>query len=130
MPSVNLYTIVTNDKYELPYVCDIKGRQATADFLGMSLSQFNRNIKTDKWKGKYKAVFVGVLSPGDSWNAEVIPLTKEERMEIKKTKRKRASMIRREKNRRESHDYYHKNRQVLLEKAKQRYRSKKEEGQL
>ena len=67
---------------------------------------------------------MGILNAGDPWNTEVIPLTQEERMVITKIKQERASMIRREKNRLESHDYYRKNRQMILEKAKQRYKAK------
>lgn len=127
MPTVNLYNIVTNDKYELPYLCDIKGRQAAADFLGISLTHFCRLLKTDKWKGEYKAVCVGICPVGEDFypNENILPLTEEERNERANTKREKRIRIARHKRMVEHREYYRTHRNEVLERAKVRYRQRK-----
>ncbi len=126
MPRVNLYNIVTNDAYEMPIACDIKGRQAAADFLKLGLTQFYRNLKSDRWNGKYKAVFIGVCPIDDDFlpNANILPLSNEDRMEIAKTKRQERIEKARRKKVLESREYYRQNRIELLKKAKERNRKK------
>ena len=120
--------IVTNDEYELPYLCDIRGRQAAADFLGLSMTQFYRNMKADKWSGKYKAVCVGNFPTDEDFepNPNILPLTKEERLEKANTKREKCMRAALYKHRIEARDYYAKNREMVLAKAKARYRMRKQ----
>ena len=127
MPTVNLYNIVTNDKYELPYLCDIKGKQAAADFLEISLTQFYRNTKSDKWKGKYKAVCVGECPADDEFtpNMNVLPLTAEERRIRANSKSEMLLKNRIIKRRQQSKEHYWKYRDQELAKAKERYHKKR-----
>ena len=128
MPKVNLYNIVTNDEFEFPIACDVKGKQAVADFLGIKLTQFYRNIKSDKWKGKYKAVHVGYLTKSDQINTNtmILPLSAEERLIAANERQYKRKAIERQKKIIESREYYQKNREKLLKKAHEKYFRKKE----
>ena len=128
MPKVNLYNIVTNDEYEFPIACDVRGREAVADFLGIRLTQLYRNLKSDKWRGKYKAVYVGYLSKNDDCivNTMILPLTAEERLKRANERQYRRKAIARQKKIIEKKEYYQKNRTELLQRAKKRYRERKE----
>ena len=126
MPKVNLYNIVTNDAYEIPIACDIKGRRAVADFLQMGLTQLYRNMKSDRWNGKYKAVFIGICPMDEDFvpNANILPLSDEERLEMANTNRQARIEKARRKKVLESREYYRQNRIELLKKAKERNRKK------
>ena len=128
MPKVNLYNIVTNDEYEFPIACDVRGREAVADFLGIRLTQLYRNLKSDKWRGKYKAVYVGYLSKNDDCivNTMILPLTAEERLKRANERQYRRKAIARQKKIIEKKEYYQKNRTELLQRAKKRSRERKE----
>lgn len=128
MPKINLYNIVTNDEFEFPIACDVKGKQAVADFLGIKLTQFYRNIKSDKWKGKYKAVYVGYLTKSDhiSTNTMILPLSAVERLIAANERQYKRKAIARQKKIIESREYYQKNREKLLKKAHEKYLRKKE----
>ena len=65
MGQIKMYTIVTNDEYELPVAIDIKGAKSVADYLGISIQSLRHRIMRDRWSGKYKAVVSGVVPEVD-----------------------------------------------------------------
>lgn len=62
MPTVKLYNIVTNDKYEIPLMCDLIGARAVGEYLGMQEGYVRKCLCTGKWSHlrKKKAIVVGV----------------------------------------------------------------------
>lgn len=60
MGKKNLYTIVTNDKYELPIKCDLKAREA-AEFLRTDENNIRRSLIRPWKKSKYKVVISGSI---------------------------------------------------------------------
>ena len=128
MPITKLYSIITNDEYEFPVVCDISGRQAAADYLGVPLTTFSRHLKDGKWKGNFKAVEVGEFRDlGEfSANDRIKPLSEEERrvkyLEIKKERQ----TLGKEKAVEYSREYYKRNKQRVLSSMKDYYQKNKE----
>lgn len=55
---MNLYTIVTNDEYELPIKCDLRVREA-ATFLGTTTDKVRSIVIRPLKKSKYKVVVTG-----------------------------------------------------------------------
>ena len=55
---MNLYTIVTNDKYELPVKCDVKVKEV-ADFLGTTTGNVWNMVCKPRKKSKYKVIVTG-----------------------------------------------------------------------
>jgi len=128
MPITKLYSIVTNDEYEFPVVCDISGRQATADYLGIPLTTFARHIKDGKWKGNFKAVEVGEVSDLGEFepNNLIKPLSDDERkLKYKELKTKRDSE-RKRKNAEYMREYYKINKQKVLRFMKEYYQKNSE----
>lgn len=125
MPTIKMYNIVTNDIYELPVACDIKGAQAAADYLGISKSNLWRCMKADKWPGKYKAVYIGDFDKTVEVNKNIIPLTKEERSE--RFRRKREGNPR-DKMLAYKRKYYAEHREQLRREALDRYYRRKAEN--
>lgn len=58
MGKVNLYMIVTNDKYELPVKCDAKVEDV-ADFLNTTPSNVRHMVCKPRKNSKYKVVVIG-----------------------------------------------------------------------
>lgn len=52
---INLYTIVTNDKCELPVKCDIRVKEV-AEFLGTTTSNVRNMVVNPRKKSKYKII--------------------------------------------------------------------------
>lgn len=149
MPTIKLYSIVSNDDFEFPVMCDIAGRQAVADYMGISVTTLCRNVKSGKWKGYFKAIEVGEVSDlGDEFQANdlVKPLSAAERRERadrireekKKANKEKWKEINRERNRqdyvnnKEKHNarmkaYYSENKEKRCEYGK-RYRKEIKEG--
>ena len=124
MPTIKLYNIVTNDIYELPVVCDIKGAQAAADYLGIHKSNLWRCMKADKWPGKYKAVYIGDYDKTIEVNETIIPLTKEERsaMLSRRHKMTRAEILKKRRR------FYAENRERIKRESLDRYYRRKAEN--
>lgn len=55
---MNLYTIVTNDEYELPVKCDVKIKEA-ADFLGTTPGNVRNMLCKPRKKSKYRVIVTG-----------------------------------------------------------------------
>lgn len=55
---MNLYTIVTNDAYELPVLCDVRAKEA-AEFLKTTTNGVRKMICKPPKKTKYKPVITG-----------------------------------------------------------------------
>ena len=53
---MNLYTIVTNDKYEFPVKCGLRTSEV-AEFLGVTTSTVRNMVYKPRKKSKYKVVF-------------------------------------------------------------------------
>ena len=58
---MNLYMIVTNDRYELPVKCDITVREA-AEFLGVTPGHVHRMVCKPPKRTKYKVVIIGKIN--------------------------------------------------------------------
>ena len=128
MPITKLYSIATNDEYEFPVVCDISGRQAAADYLGIPLTTFARHLKDGKWKGNFKAVEVGEVSDLGEFepNDLVKPLSDDERkLKYKELKTKRDSE-RKRKNAEYMREYYGRNKNKVLQFMKEYYQKNSE----
>lgn len=65
MGQIKMYTIVTNDEYELPVAMNIKGAKAVADYLGMTVQSVRHRLMRDSWKGNFKAIETGTVEPMD-----------------------------------------------------------------
>lgn len=64
---MNLYTIVTNDKYELPVKCDIIAREA-AEFLGTNSNNVRHMVCKPPKKSLYKVIVTGkVVTDRKMW---------------------------------------------------------------
>lgn len=61
MGKTNLYTIVTNDEFELPVISDLKVKEA-AKFLGCTENYVRRMINRPVKKLKYKPIVSGSIS--------------------------------------------------------------------
>ncbi len=59
---MNLYMIVTNDRYELPVKCGLSAGEA-AEFLGVKPVRVWKMARKPPKKSKYKAVVVGKYTP-------------------------------------------------------------------
>lgn len=55
---MNLYTIVTNDAYELPVLCDVRAKEA-AEFLKTTTNGIRKMICKPPKKTKYKPIVSG-----------------------------------------------------------------------
>ena len=55
---MNLYTVVTNDRYEFPVKCDIRAGEA-ARFLGVSASWMHRIVHDPQKKSRYRVIVSG-----------------------------------------------------------------------
>ncbi len=55
---MNLYTIVTNDKYELPVMCDLNVKEA-AEFMGTNGNNLRNMVLKPRKKSKYKVIISG-----------------------------------------------------------------------
>lgn len=55
---MNLYTIVTNDQYELPIQCDIRVKEV-AEFLGTTTNNVRNMVVKPRKKSKYKVIISG-----------------------------------------------------------------------
>ncbi len=55
---MNLYTIVTNDKYELPVKCDLRVKEA-AEFLGTTTNNVRIMVCKPPKKSLYKVIITG-----------------------------------------------------------------------
>lgn len=55
---MNLYTIVTNDEYEIPIKCDARAKEA-ADFLGTTTGNIRNMVLRPRKKSKYKVIITG-----------------------------------------------------------------------
>lgn len=55
---MNLYTIVTNDAYELPVLCDVRVREA-AEYLSTTSAGIQRMICRPPKRSAYKPVITG-----------------------------------------------------------------------
>lgn len=55
---MNLYTIVTNDEYELPVKCDLRVQQA-AEFLGTTANNVRHMVCRPPKKNPYKVIVTG-----------------------------------------------------------------------
>lgn len=55
---MNLYTIVTNDKYEMPVKCDVRVGEAAA-FLGTTKNNVRNMVLKPRKKSKYKVIVSG-----------------------------------------------------------------------
>ena len=55
---MNLYTIVTNDEYELPVKCDLRVKEA-AEFLGTTTNNVRRMVCRPPKKNPYKVIVSG-----------------------------------------------------------------------
>lgn len=129
MPITKLYSIVTNDEYEFPVVCDIAGKQAAADYLGISITTFFRNIKSGKWKGNHKAIEVGQLSDlGNEFqpNDLIKPLDKKQKEEKQKKLKQDREKLAKEKEKEYNRKYYEKNGNRVLEIMKEYYKQNSE----
>lgn len=58
---MNLYTIVTNDAYELPVLCDVRVKEA-AEYLHTTPGSIRRMVCRPPVKSKYKPVVTGQVS--------------------------------------------------------------------
>lgn len=128
MPVTKLYSIVTNDEYEFPVVCDIVGQQATADYLGIWLSTFNRHLKNEKWKGDLKAIEVGLVSVIEDPKtfSPVKPLSADDRKKKQLEAQKKRRVLSKQKRAKYNREYYRKNRQKMLNFMKDYYKKNKE----
>lgn len=129
MGKQKVFMIVTNDKYETPVAMDILGRQAVADFFGITLDMLWRAIKNDKWKGEYKAVDLGFSNEIEDFepNKDITPLTKEERAKKVAENKQKKHELSIERMKASKSDYYRLNRRREIERNKKNYRRKKEE---
>ena len=128
MPITKLYSIVTNDEYEFPVVCDISGRQAAADYLGIPLTTFARHIKDGKWKDNFKAIEVGEVRELGEFNPNelVKPLSEQERKRKYDERKKARDLMRKEKANEYKKKYYKQNREDILAYRKEYYIRNKE----
>lgn len=55
---MNLYTIVTNDEYELPVKCDVRVKEV-ADYLGTTTNNVQNMVCKARKKSKYKVIVTG-----------------------------------------------------------------------
>lgn len=55
---MNLYTIVTNDKYELPVKCDIRVKEV-AEFLNTTTGNVRNMVFKPRKRAKYKIIVTG-----------------------------------------------------------------------
>lgn len=55
---MNLYTIVTNDKYELPVLCDLNVKEA-AEFMGTTGNNLRNMVLKPRKKARYKVIITG-----------------------------------------------------------------------
>ena len=55
---MNLYTIVTNDKYEMPVKCDMRVGEVAA-FLGTTKNNVRNMVLKPRKKSKYKVIVSG-----------------------------------------------------------------------
>lgn len=55
---MNLYTIVTNDRYELPVICDLRVKEA-AEFLGTTTNNVRLMVCKPPKKSVYKVIITG-----------------------------------------------------------------------
>lgn len=55
---MNLYTIVTNDKYELPVKCGIRVKEA-AEFIGTTTGNIRNMVLKPRKRSKYKVIISG-----------------------------------------------------------------------
>lgn len=113
-----VYMIVTNDEYEIPIYCDVVGRKAVADFIGMSETHLWYCIKNDKWIGDYKVIDLGYMDEQD----EFIP--NENITDVSDEERKRNIQIRREKKHSESVERIRINRKAYEESHAEELREK------
>lgn len=59
---MNLYTIVTNDEYELPVKCDLQVREV-AEFLGTNTNNVRHMVFKPRKKSPYKVIVTGRVIP-------------------------------------------------------------------
>lgn len=133
MPKRKVFMIVTNDEYEIPVICDVVGKQAVADYLGIALTTLYKCIKADRWKGEYKAIDLGYDCEQEEFepNTSVVPLPESERKqkisEMRKKKHelieKKQKEIRKEQNR----ERYENNREEVLRQQREYYLKHKQE---
>lgn len=67
---MNLYTIVTNDKYEIPVICDLRAKEA-AEFLQTTVGNVRNIVLKPRKRSQYKVVVTGkVLFDKGKYNKE------------------------------------------------------------
>lgn len=70
MPTVKIYDVVTNDRYELPVKYHLVGAKSVAKYLGVTENIVRQCLHRGRFKGEYKAVEVGVLYRTSRKNAK------------------------------------------------------------
>lgn len=73
---MNLYTIVTNDKYELPVTCDLRAKEA-ADFMGTTCSNLRNMVLKPRKKARYKVVITGKVAFNNLQYQRVYAMTRD-----------------------------------------------------
>ena len=121
--------IVTNDEYETPIVCDIVGKQATADYLGIGMTQFWRCLKADKWIGEYKAVDLGYEDEQEEFegNKDVKPLSEIEREKVRAERRRKKHLQSVQRTKESQRQYMITHKEEINERMKRYYQEHKEE---
>ena len=125
--------IVTNDEYETPIICDVVGKQAVADFIGVTLTTFYRCLKADKWQGEYKAIDLGYEDEQDEFepNTSVVAYSESERkIELAKkreTKKRKNKEKWREIGKEKSRQFYEEHREERLQYMREYYIKNREE---
>lgn len=133
MPKRKVFMIVTNDEYETPVICDVVGKQAVADYLGITLTTLYRCIKADKWKGKYKAIDLGYDCEQEEFepNTSIVPLPESERKQKLSEMRKKKHELNRKKwreiGKEQKREYYASHREEELQRIKEYYITHKQE---
>ena len=59
MPTVKIYDIVTNDRYEFPVKAHLTGAKAVAKYIGVTEQKVRQYLHRNRFPGEYKAVEVG-----------------------------------------------------------------------
>lgn len=65
MPTVKIYDIVTNDKYEFPLKYHLVGAKSVAKYMGMTEEKVRKCLHYGKWNGEYKAIEAGIVVKSD-----------------------------------------------------------------
>lgn len=87
----NLYTIVTNDEYELPVKSDITAKEA-ADFLDITTNAVHQRVFKPAKRSKYKIVVSGRVKFDESAYRKMYSLTHDRSQYFKEYYRKKKEM--------------------------------------